>query len=73
MKALPKVCARPPAPWPWVAWINQIHAAGGFGGSTTMVVVFVVVVCLCCMLRLVWSLSLVVCQKVRENNLKVRL
>ena len=36
-------CARPPAPW--LAWIYQIHAAGGIGGSTTMVVVFIV--CLC--------------------------
>jgi hypothetical protein len=42
--ALERTCARPPAPW--VAWYNQIHAAGGASGSITMVVVFVG--CLCC-------------------------
>ena len=50
---------------------HQIHAAGGVGSSTTMVVV--IVVCLCCVLRLFWLSSLVVCQKVQENNLKVGL
>jgi hypothetical protein len=49
----------------------KIYAAGGVGGFTTMVVVFVV--CLWCVLCLVWSLSLVVCKKVREDNPKVGL
>ena len=48
--------------------IHQITAAGGVGGSITMVVVFVV--CLCCVLHLVWSSSLVVCNEVPENNLR---
>ncbi len=36
--SLGKICARTPIPW--VAWIHQIHAAGGMGGSATKVVVF---------------------------------
>jgi hypothetical protein len=46
--ALENIYARPPTSW--VAWICQIHVAGGVGGYTTMVVMFVV--CLCCVL---WS------------------
>jgi hypothetical protein len=38
MAALERTCARPPTPQ--VAWIHQIHAAGGTGGSATMVMVF---------------------------------
>jgi hypothetical protein len=48
-------------------WIHQIHAAGGASGSITMVVM--IVVCLGC----VFGLSLVVCKKVPEHNLKVRI
>jgi len=34
-----KICGRPPTPW--VAWIHEIHAAGGAISSTTMVMLFV--------------------------------
>jgi hypothetical protein len=37
--ALERTCARPPTPQ--VAWIHQIHAAGGASGSNTMVMLFV--------------------------------
>ncbi len=69
MAALTKLCARPPAPQ--AAWIHQIHSTEGVGGSKIMIVVFIV--CLCCVVRLVWLLSLVVCEKVQENNPKVGL
>jgi hypothetical protein len=36
---LEQTCARPPNPQ--VAWIPQIHAAGGASGSNTMVMLFV--------------------------------
>jgi hypothetical protein len=39
MAALEQTFARPPNPL--VAWIHQIHTAGGTGGSTTMVAVFI--------------------------------
>jgi hypothetical protein len=39
MLALEQTSARPPNPQ--VAWIHQIHAAGGTGSSTTMVAVFI--------------------------------
>jgi hypothetical protein len=39
MMAMEEVCAR--SPTPQVAWVHQIHTAGGVGGFTTMVVVFV--------------------------------
>jgi hypothetical protein len=51
--------------------MDSSNAAGGVGGSTTMVMVFVV--CLCCVLRFVWSLSLIICKKVPEHNLKVHM
>ena len=38
MVALEQTCARPPAPQ--VAWVHQIHVAGGASGSNTMVMLF---------------------------------
>ncbi len=35
MRALEKVCARPPTPL--VVWVHQIHTTGGASGSATMV------------------------------------
>jgi hypothetical protein len=45
-----------------VAWIHQIHAAGGPSGSTTTVVVFVG--CLCCGMVQAW-----VAQKTLKRNI----
>jgi hypothetical protein len=69
MTASENIYARPSAPW--TAWIHQIHAAGGASGSTTMVVMFIV--CLCCGLRSLLVGTLIVCEKVPEHNLKVRI
>jgi hypothetical protein len=63
--ALVNICARPPAPQ--AAWIHRIHTAIEASSSITMMVMFVV--CLCC----VFGLSLIVCKKVTEQNLKVRI
>ena len=63
-----KICGRPPTPP--AAWIHNIHATGGVSVSTTMVMLFVMLVVLC---GAVWSSSLVMCRKVRENNLKMGL
>jgi hypothetical protein len=46
-----KICGRPPTPW--VAWIHQIHVAGGESGSTTMVMLFVMLFVLFVQSRLV--------------------
>ena len=51
MSASEKSCERPPAPP--VAWIHQIHAAGGASGAITIVMVFVRSLCLLCGFRLV--------------------
>ena len=61
---LEKSCTRPLTPQ--VAWVHQIHASWGVGGSTTMVMVFIGLCVVC--FGLVWSLSLVVCRQVWENN-----
>ena len=50
MEASERSCARPPTPQ--VAWVHQIHAAGGAIGSTTMVMVFVMLFVL-----VVWFLT----------------
>ena len=39
MMATERVCKR--LPTPQMAWVHQLHAAGGVGGFTTIVVVFV--------------------------------
>jgi len=39
MAASGHTCARPTTPQ--VAWVHQIHTAGGASGSTTMMMVFV--------------------------------